>query len=527
MSVGSLATAAETGRADLATVARGGALALAGTIVAALFGFLLTVVVSRGLRASGAGVFFEALALFTILASVCTIGADSGLVRAIPRYRALHRIHDLRCTLIVAATPVAMVSSAVAVGIWLAAPGIAYVLFDGAHQAEGVAYLRIFAPFLVLAAVGGVVLQGGTRGFGSLRPYVVLQQVFLPVSRPLLVLAAIGAGLGGVGVALAWAAPIAVCYPIATVVLLRQLRATKRLADDSTPRGSWQSLAREFWLFTGPRGLAAIFEISIIWFDVLLIGALRSTREAGIYAAASRFVTSGTLAMQAMRLAFAPLLSAMLARHERQRAEDLYRVATQWVVAASWPLYLALGIFGPLVLGFLGHDFSSGATALAVLCAAMLVNLGAGNANTVLLMGGKSSWTATNTAVALAINVGVNLLLVPRYGMTGAALAWAASIVFDSLAGAFEVRYLLHLNGHARGFGVAALASLMTFGVGGVAVRAILGTGGVAFLIYATIAIGCYSVWLWRSRQDLDLAALTSIVRREAPQRHVHPSSAD
>src|SRR5262245_17322468 len=76
------------GRSDLRTLARGGSLSLVGTVVNALLGFVIVVVITRGQGARGAGILFEAIALFTILSNTAELGADTGLVRMIPRHRA-------------------------------------------------------------------------------------------------------------------------------------------------------------------------------------------------------------------------------------------------------------------------------------------------------------------------------------------------------------------------------------------------------------------------------------------------------
>ncbi|HEV8421391.1 MAG TPA: hypothetical protein VGR13_08565, partial [Actinomycetota bacterium] len=78
-------------RSDLSSLARGGALNLVGSLAGGALSFLLAVVVTRGLHPAGAGVFFEAVALFTILANTCEVGADTGLVRGVSRALALDR----------------------------------------------------------------------------------------------------------------------------------------------------------------------------------------------------------------------------------------------------------------------------------------------------------------------------------------------------------------------------------------------------------------------------------------------------
>ena len=227
------------------------------------------------------------------------------------------------------------------------------------------------------------------------------------------------------------------------------------------------ALAKEFWAFSAPRGVAAAFQITIIWFDLLLLSHLRDATEVGIYGAASRAVTIGTFALQAIRLAIAPQISRLLARGDRAQAQTVYQTATWWLIVVSWPLFLSLAVFGSALLGVFGSGFDQGATALAILSMAMLVNLGTGNVTVVLLMGGKSSWNLLNTAVALVLNVGLNLVLIPRFGMEGAAIAWAVSIIVDNLMALTEVWLFLGMRPFGPGYLPAASAALGCFGRGG------------------------------------------------------------
>ena len=81
--------------ASLPGVARGGVLALVGTATAAVLGFVLTVVVTRGLSATMAGEFFTVTALFLIVQTVVAFGVAAGVVRFVPRFLVLGRASDI------------------------------------------------------------------------------------------------------------------------------------------------------------------------------------------------------------------------------------------------------------------------------------------------------------------------------------------------------------------------------------------------------------------------------------------------
>ncbi|MFC4058768.1 lipopolysaccharide biosynthesis protein [Planomonospora corallina] len=497
-------------REELRNFARGGLVTLAGSVVSAAAGFLMTVVVARLLGPAEAGVFFIATALFMILSEVTELGADTGLVRSAARLRALGRTADLRRVTVAALAPVLAVSAVAAAVLYACAPRLAALFADPAHLDEATLFLRIAAPFLAVSAARMVVLSG-MRGLGDLTAYTAVN-VALPAARPLLAVAAAGLGLGSGAVMLAWSAPVALTFAAAAVLLWRMVRRAG--GGDGTGGGRDPRAVREFWLFSGARGLAATLEILIVWLDVLIVGALVSDHDAGIYATASRFITTGTLVLAATRIAVAPQIAALLARKEHGEAERLNSMATGWVMIASWPLYLALACFGPFVLTLFGDGFAGGAAALAILAVAMLAVMAAGNVQTVLLMGGKSSWALANKAAALAVNVVLNLLLVPRLGIVGAALAWAAAELVDTLAAAIQVRRGLGLRLGARGLVLPALAALLWFGGGGVVARLLAEPTAPAFAAYLVAACTGYGLVLWRGRAALHLDLLVETVRR-------------
>jgi O-antigen/teichoic acid export membrane protein len=503
-------------RADIAGAARSGALGLFGAGVAAVGGFALTIVVTRGLGSEGAGVFFEAFAVFTILAAVGAAGADTGLLYIATRSRAIGRVSELRRAMAIAFGPTTLVAIGIAVAVYFAAPWMSEMLVDEAHQDEGAEQFAVLAPFLVIAILGLIGVQA-TRGFGGLRTYVALQQLLLPLGRVAAVALVLAFGMHGLAVPLAWAFPLLIVCPLGLFALYRQLRRTERnLLSKSQPPRPVGEIAREFWAYASGRGFAQAFTQSITWADVIIVGALRSAHEAGIYAALSRFVTTGTLVMQAMRLGIQPQLGAALAVGEKRRAEDLYRITTQWIIATSWPLYLVLATFGPQVLRLFGDDFTAGADALAILSVSMLFSLATGNVNTVLLMAGKSRWNAANTVVALSVNIGLNLTLVPGHGIIGAAIAWSASIFCERLMGMYEVRVFLGMRGFGKGAAVAIALSALLYGGVGLAVRLTVGATFPAFVAYLVGTTAVYGAALWLVRDTLGLSALMAILRKRA-----------
>ena len=538
--------------AEVTSVARGSAVNLTAMVLGAVLSFGLTVLVSRWLQPRAAGGFFELISLFTIMSYTLYLGADTGLLRWIARARAVGGLSDTRKIVRIAVVPVFIVAAAAAAAAWIAAPEIARIFLRGMASAEAVGDIRFVAPLVPLGALSAVILSGA-RGFGRTWPYLAIQGLGQPAVRIIFVLVALFMGWGLRGVLVGWGLPVvlglaASCYILARLIKT-EVPASTRAALPSragrswrfpaTPKAIWklaatrfrlrgqdrerywlqahggkarsERLGVEFWRFAAPRGFAGAFQIIVIWLDILLVGAVLSSYSAGIYAAVSKLALVGTFALEATRLAIGPQLSALMARYEFSRAAYLHQSATRWLVLASWPMYVMLAIFPELVLGIFGHRYTVGAASLVVVSLAMLVNLGTGNVTVVLLMGGKSSLSAYNALSALVVNVSLNLVLLPRIGFIGAALAWAASIIVENVAAAFEVWLTFKIGPFGEGFWLAVAASVCCFAIPGLAARFLLGQTLPALAVATAVGLPIFVTVLYVLRERL---RLTELMRR-------------
>jgi O-antigen/teichoic acid export membrane protein len=159
-----------------------------------------------------------------------------------------------------------------------------------------------------------------------------------------------------------------------------------------------------------------------------------------------------------------------------------------------------------------GSGYSSGATALVILSLAYMFDLGTGNMNVLLLMSGNSSLNLANSALALMVNVGLNVALIPSYGIKGAAIAWAASVVTYNVAAAVQIRLLLGLGPLSSEYPLVIGASAAYAAVA-LIVRFVV-ADDVLGLVVSVISGGLlYGILLWRWRRALRLSDLAAALR--------------
>ncbi len=248
----------------------------------------------------------------------------------------------------------------------------------------------------------------------------------------------------------------------------------------------------------------------MVWrrFDILLVAALAGPADAAVYTAATRFLVLGNLGIQAVLMTVSPQLARLFARHDNAGANRVFATSTLWTMVFSWPLYLVTAAAAGLVIPVFGAGYSAGTSSVVVLSVAMLVSTACGSVDAVLLMSGRSVLSLVNAVVTLAVNVGLDLVLIPRYGILGAAVGWACSIALRNVLALAQVRLLLGMWAFTRRTALVAGFSTVCFA----AVPTWLHLASVdASWLVLSLAGGAalYLGWLWRARQMLELDVFT------------------
>ncbi|KHD79075.1 multi antimicrobial extrusion protein MatE [Actinoplanes utahensis] len=472
---------------------------MAGSVLAGGAGVIVTWVVARTLPTAEAGAFFAATAAFVLAGGLAKLGTQTGLVYWPARLRATGQDHLLGACLRAGIPPVAVFSVALALGMWLAAPGIAHLTAGESPEVVAVhtTGLRVLAVFVPLQALTDVLLTV-TRGYRIMRPTVLLDRVLRSGLQVLAVCAA--------GVAASWAAaslPVfafAWAAPYLPVVVLAGFAARRAYTagvdrERNATRAERRTLRRDFWVFTGPRAVAAVAQLALQRVDVLLVAALGGLAPAAIYAVAGRFVVLVQFANQGLSQSVQPRLAEALSTGDTAGAKRLYQIATGWLVLVTWPVCLLVAAFAPYYLRIFGPEYAAGAPVVLVLAAAMLVATGCGMVDMVLAMAGRTSANLGNVLIALTVTVGLDVLLIPRFGALGAAFGLAGAMVVNNLLPLAQVHRGTGMHPFGPGTRTAALLAAGCF-------------GPVLFFPAALVAaVPAYAMGAWLLRGRLMLGA--------------------
>jgi O-antigen/teichoic acid export membrane protein len=185
---------------------------------------------------------------------------------------------------------------------------------------------------------------------------------------------------------------------------------------------SWLRVSLSLMLVTG-------FLVLLGQADILMVGAMLGPREAGIYAAAAKTATLVGFFLMAMNAVAAPMIASFWAKRDITSLRKMVRTATRWVLLPSLVLTVVLVIFGHEVLTLFGPQFRIGYFPLVVLTIGWLVNCSVGPVGYLMNLTGYHGSSVRVYAVTAALNVMMNGLLIPEFGIRGAAVATSCAMI--------------------------------------------------------------------------------------------------
>ncbi len=180
--------------------------------------------------------------------------------------------------------------------------------------------------------------------------------------------------------------------------------------------------------------------------DVLMLSLLADSEEVAIYFAAARSLALAGFVAYAMTLVFGRRFA--LDRAGRSRAE-LQASITQSTRVTLWATILAVCaalVAGPILLGAFGPEFLAGYGVMAVLGAGMVVRAMAGQAGEALIVLGRQRAGMAVGLCVLMVTAGLALVLVPAWGILGAAAASAAAMAVRTVALTLVLKRLENLD---------------------------------------------------------------------------------
>ena len=429
--------------ADNLTVgARGGAIAFGLKIFATLLGFLNQIVLARVLGAGGIGEVILAVTIVRISTQIAKFGMEEAMMKFVPIYSEQNNKEQLSGAISFALKFSLLFSLAFMFLIIGTSKFLAITVFHSEGLLKLLPVIALSIPAWVVRDVIGGILKGYKDILRSLIPEMLISPVF----RLLIFLLLIIMEASPLYAIIAVVAGEALAVMVSIIFLKRRIGELKPFKKKCEHKKVLEV------------AYAVIFtSMSVLLYtqaDIWIIGMYMPSEAVGIYGIAAKLVLLVYFPMLAFTAIIPPLISSVYSAGNKEELEKIVAESTRWILSMALPIILILLFEGKLILEYAyGQEFTAGYAALVILIMGQLVKAGAGLIGGILQMtGGHRIYMKVNIVWGI-INIVLNILLVPRFGMIGAAAATAFSLSMIDVICIFIIKKRLSIWTFAKGAG--------------------------------------------------------------------------
>lgn len=409
-----------------------------GNVFTLLVGWPLQIYVARMLGAGNLGVYSLIEGGVGLVAGFIAFGLAPTLVKFIPSHL-VRGEHGCIRKLVKQGAVMLLVSGGIAYALVLLAVPLAShhwpVLAD--HQ-TAVIVMGLLIPLSLIVFY----LQQGLRGFQEIR-YMVLGSSFMQLTVKA-VLAVLLLAMGFHLMGFVWAVVVSVMCSCIWMGLgfWKKISALPKSADTacSESKRAWRDYAKV--MYSG-----SLLGMGGAYLDRFLLGIFVGAAPVGVLVVVKQLQQMPVIFLQMFLAVAAPMFSAAHARDDARERQHIYHLTTDWVVRLSTPLFIFFLLFAEPLLNLYGGQFADeGRNALWILLGGQIVNLATGPVGNLLNMCGMEKLMLRISAYQMVISAVGLVLLVPPYGLTGAAVVIAISTIFQNLVALISARKALGIR---------------------------------------------------------------------------------
>lgn len=457
---------------SLKAIGKGAGILLTGVLISKIFGYFYRMAIARYLGPAEYGMLSIGMAIIGITTILAIFGLPQGMLRFISYYVGKQDNRGIDRT-ISSSVKLTLLSSVLLMFVLIFSSGyIASHFFNNPGIASIIILLALSLPFAVLL----LNMELAAQAFNAVKYIVYARNITETASKLLITFLLLSLGMGIIGAVMGYV--LGICISAALLFYLLQ----KKVYPLTHALKAKIAGLRPLLMFSLPLWLSDFVLASMLWVDTLFIGYFHASKLAGIYNAATPTAQIIHIIPLALYTLFYPVICRLYA--QGSSITDVYKSVTKWIFFITLPMLIVMTLYSSRILSLLfGAQYAEGYIAMGVVTAAYFIYSIAITSNSVLAMLKKTKLIFINKLSAFCVYLGLNLLLIPRYGIVGAALSFAATAVVENLLVESEAYYFTRINPFKLNYLNALVASLIA-GFAAYRLNIFFGASGAYILLF-------------------------------------------
>ncbi len=418
------------GKKGIKKMVKGTGIVLIGNVSNKVLGFVFFILIIKYTTQEEFGLFSLGIAIINIIATLSALGFGRGIPRYIS-YQLGKREYSKAWGSIVSSFRICFFTSLFFAFLLFLLSDIISQFLNKPGLSNTIKILAITIPFLTINNL----LCSQLRATQNVVGRTVFAYLLRPVTAMVLVLLVIFYRLP-----FQW---ILYAYILSYAIIFFPLFFyTKKKIPKAIPIAKCSAVTKELISFSLPLLGAGILVQILSRIDTLVLGYFESAQSIGLYNSALRIAILIPFILNAVNFLYLPVASKLFAQDKMEKITSMYSLLTKWTFILTLPIFLHI-LFAPdLVLSSLfGPTYTTAVLPLQILTLAYFVHVLFGMNIMTCIAIGKTKILLLSQATALLTNLGMDILLIPLYGIAGAAIASCFSfILYDVLITVFVYR---------------------------------------------------------------------------------------
>ncbi len=469
--------------------------------------FLLNVLLARSLEPEGFGSWAIAFSVAQLLSTIGLLGADWIVMRQGSYFHGIGDLSRLRRTIHVALRLAGTSLLVLGAALFIGAEEIASGVF---HEPSMTPLLRLTGVIVPVIGVRQVFVYG-TQAFKRMKDAAINRNILQPLLRLVFVSTALLIDPSPVSAFTGLLIAEIVLAVAAAWVLNRRIPLLGTIGDVNARELIGTALPAWGSRLAG-QARSQIFPI--------LLGAFSTISDSGVFVAASRVAIAPGAIVNTMNQVYIPLASDLYLQDRRNEFAAVFKGTAKWSFVLGLPLFVLMVAFPRELMSLFGANFASGSTALVVLAVGVLFQFGTGPVTFTLIVIGRPKLALLDYVLVVILEVILGLLLIPSFGVLGAATAGAAGTTLNNLLPLAQVWKIMGITPYRLDFWKPVAAAVTAGIVAKIAVAAASPSKDLAAAVLAVATTGVvYLAMIIALRLDEhDRAMVNAVLRGDRPR---------